>query len=278
MNEQLTMNMPMSMDKYFDIVIAIGPNDKDIVTNQIKYTQKNVVGYRNIYIIPFDPRFTLDGCITIPESMFPFSVDTFKQYHPDSGKRAGWYLQQLFKFYAGSIIPGILDMYLVIDADTFFLQPITFIDDDELMLFNYSTECHIPYLEHMNKMHPTLIRMDKYNSGICHHMLFKTKYVSELFYLVESYHRCSFYEAFFKCIQLPNGSGASEYEIYFNYMLKYHPNKMKLRTLLWKNENRLDAIHNYENDTSYDYLSFHTYLRDPPSNETWVEVYYQMTE
>jgi uncharacterized short protein YbdD (DUF466 family) len=268
------MNEQMTTEKLFDIVISVGPNDKDIVSNQVKYTQKNIIGYRNIYIIPFDAGFTLDGCITIPENMFPFSLDTFKQYHPHATKRAGWYLQQLFKLYAGTIIPGILDMYLVIDADTFFLQPTTFIDNNGLILFNHSTECHSPYLKHMNNMHPTLIRMDKHYSGICHHMLFKTKYITELFHLVESYHNCPFYDAFFKCILLPNDSGASEYEIYFNFMLKNHPNEMKLRTLLWKNENSLDAIHNYANDTSYDYLSFHTYLRDPPKNEFWVEEYY----
>ena len=261
-------------NKLFDIVISVGPNDKDIVSKQVNYTRQNVVGYRNIYIIPYDAGFTLDGCITIPESAFPFSKDTFNAIHPDATKRAGWYLQQLFKLYAGRIIPGILDTYLIIDADTFFFQPTTFIDTKTgAGLFNYSSECHLPYLEHLNKMHPTLFRMDAHKSGICHHMLFRTTYLNELINLVESYHRCPFYEAFFKCVRDAPKSGASEYEIYFNFMLKYHPQDIILRKLLWKNETSLDSI-----DPSYDYFSYHTYLREPPTNETWVEIYYTITD
>ena len=262
--------MTETNNKLFDVVIAVGPNDKDIVSKQVKYTQQNVLGYRNIYIIPYDASFTLDGCITIPESAFPFSKDTFNSFHPDATKRAGWYLQQLFKLYAGFIIPGILDTYLIIDADSFFFQPTTFIDPTTgAGLFNYSTECHLPYLEHLNKMHPTLFRMDTHKSGICHHMLFRTTFIKELFKLVECYHHCPFYEAFFKCVRDAPKSGASEYEIYFNFMLKYRPQDIILRKLLWKNETSLDAI-----DPSYDYFSYHTYLREPPTNEFWIEYYY----
>jgi len=262
--------MAETNNKLFDVVVAVGPNDKDIVSKQVKYTQQNVMGYRNIYIIPYDAGFTLDGCITIPESMFPFSKETFNSFHPNATKRAGWYLQQLFKLYAGRVIPGILDTYLVIDADTFFFQPTTFIDTETgAGIFNYSLECHLPYLQHLNKMHPTLFRMDSYKSGICHHMLFRTSYISELFGLVECYHHCPFYEAFFKCIRDADQSGASEYEIYFNFMLKYHPHDIQIRKLLWKNENSLDVI-----DKTYDYFSYHTYLREPPTGEYWLEYYY----
>jgi hypothetical protein len=265
---------PDTNNKLFDVVISVGPNDKDIVSKQVKYTRQNVVGYRNIYIIPYDAGFTLDGCITIPESAFPFSKDTFNTFHPDATKRAGWYLQQLFKLYAGRIIPGILDRYLIIDADTFFFQPTTFIDTKTgAGLFNYSSECHLPYLEHLNKMHPTLYRVDAHKSGICHHMLFRTAYLNELINLVESHHRCPFYEAFFKCVRDAPKSGASEYEIYFNFMLKYHPDDVQIRKLLWKNENSLDAI-----DPSYDYFSYHTYLREPPTNEFWIEYFYTIPE
>jgi hypothetical protein len=176
--------------------------------------------------------------------------------------------------YAGFVIPGILDAYLVIDADTFFFQPITFMQqNNQVAMFNYSTECHLPYLEHLNKMHPTLFRMDPHKSGICHHMLFQTKFIKELFQLIESYHSCPFYEAFFNCIRDAPKSSASEYEIYFNFMLKYHPQNIHLRKLLWKNETSLDAI-----DKTYDYFSYHTYLREPPTNECWIEYYYTIPE
>ena len=113
-------------------------NDKFIIEKQIKYTQKNIIGYRNIYLICYDPSISIQGCITINENIFPFNIDTVSKYH---GKleRNGWYLQQLLKLYAGKIIPNILDKYLVIDSDTFFLKPTTFLQDNKC-LYNYGFE------------------------------------------------------------------------------------------------------------------------------------------
>ena len=104
----------------FDIVICLGAKDKDIINEQIKYTKKNVIGYRNIYIISYDPNLSIEGCITINENIFPFSMKTVNNIH-GLNNRNGWYLQQLFKLYAGIIIPDILDKYLVIDLRYIFL-------------------------------------------------------------------------------------------------------------------------------------------------------------
>jgi len=41
-------------------------------------------------------------------------------------------------------------------------------------------------------------------------------------------------------------SGASEYEIYFNYMLKHHSYKIKIRKLNWKNSNKLETNNNFD--------------------------------
>ena len=35
----------------FDIVIPLGPKEKNNIFRQIEYIQKNVIGYRNIYIV-----------------------------------------------------------------------------------------------------------------------------------------------------------------------------------------------------------------------------------
>ena len=60
----------------FDIIIPIGPSDIDIVKEQIVFTKKNIIGYRNIYLISYDPSVSIDGCITINETIFPFSIIT----------------------------------------------------------------------------------------------------------------------------------------------------------------------------------------------------------
>ena len=49
-----------------------------------------------------------------------------------------------------------------------------------------------------------------------------------------------------------NGSGASEYEIYFNYLLIYHKDEIIVRELRWKNSKSLDD--------SMDYVSVNWHL------------------
>ena len=237
----------------FDIVIPVGPNDKSVIEEQIKYTQKNIIGYRNIYLICYDPSIIINGCITIDENIFPFNIETVAKYH---GKldRNGWYLQQLLKLYAGKIIPDILDKYLVIDADTFFLKPTTFIENNKC-LYNYGTEYHKSYFDHMEKLDKSLIKMDQNKSGICHHMIFETKYIDEILNKIENKHNDLFYNVFLKTIIDVKNSGASEYEIYFNFMLKNYPNIIQIRKLNWKNTNKL------ETNINLDYISYHWYRR-----------------
>ena len=240
--------------KLFDIVIPIGPNDKDIIKQQIIYTKKNIVGYRNIYIISSDNKVSIEGCITVNENIFPFTIDTIAIFH---GKldRNGWYLQQLLKLYSGIIIPDILNKYLVIDSDTFFLKPTEFINNNKC-LYNYGCEYHNPYFNHMSKLNKNLIRMNIDKSGICHHMLSETKYIKELFEIVENEHSDTFYNTFLKLVTDTKGSGASEYEIYFNFMLKNYPDKITIRPLKWTNTNNLDLT------SDMDYISYHWYMRN----------------
>ena len=243
----------MSHSNMFDIVIPIGPYDKDKIHKQIDYTKRNIVGYRNIYLICYDDTITIDGCITISEKIFPFTIDTVSEFH---GKidRNGWYLQQLLKLYAGKTIPGILERYLIIDCDTFFMIPTTFIYDGKC-LYNFGTEYHIEYFEHMTRLHKDFVKMDPYKSGICHHMMFETKYVDEIIDKIEEKHGDTFYNVFLKLVSEEDRdfSGASEYEIYFNYILKFHPDKIIIRELNWKNTKFLE-------NTNINYISCHYYL------------------
>lgn len=239
----------------FDIVIPVGPNDIDIIEKQIKFTFKNIIGYRNIYLIYYNNSLQIKGCITISENIFPFSSQTVANYHGKS-IRNGWYLQQLLKLYAGFIIPNILDKYLVIDSDTFFLKP-TFFYKYGKCLYNYSSAYHLPYFVHMNKLHHSFKKMDLFKGGVCHHMMFETKYINEIFNLVEQTHNDYFYNIFLKNVTDYLNSGASEYEIYFNYILNNHPNEIKIRKLNWKDMNEYNSLLN----NNYDYISYHWYMR-----------------
>jgi FkbM family methyltransferase len=238
----------------FDIIIPVGPNDKDIINKQVKYTKENIIGYRRIYLICYDPTIDIEGCITIDENIFPFNIKTVELFH---GKleRNGWYLQQLLKLYSGFVIPDILERYLVIDSDTFFLKPTIFIENNKC-LYNFDTEYHLPYFNHMERMDKELTKIDLSKSGICHHMMFETKYIKQLFNKIENIHKNKFYNIFLKFVSDVDKSGASEYEIYFNYMLKNNPDKIIIRQLKWKNT----RIFNEKED--FDYVSYHWYMRE----------------
>ena len=244
----------------FDIVIPVGPNDIKKIINQLIYTKKNIIGYRKIYIILDKLYFNLlsiDKDINlISEDFFPFSILTIESFHGKKS-RNGWYLQQLLKLYAGFIIPDILDKYLVIDADTFFLKPTSFIDTNKC-LYNYGDEFHIPYFNHMKKLNNNFVKKFNYKSGICHHMIFETKILKEIFNIIESNHNDFFFNVFLKCVDEDdyNNSGASEYEIYFNYIFNNYVNNIILRKLIFINTNDVNQL----NNNNVDYISMHHYL------------------
>ena len=97
----------------FDIVIPVAPNDISVIQKQIEYTKKNVIGYRNIYLICYN-ELQIEDCITISEDIFPFSIETVANCH---GKmdRNGWYLQQLLKLYVGFVIVNIPNIPDILD-------------------------------------------------------------------------------------------------------------------------------------------------------------------
>ena len=100
-------------------------------------------------------------------------------------------------------------------------------------------------------------RAEQYKSGICNHMIFETKYINELISTIEQTHNDDFFNIFLQFVSKDhiNGAGASEYEIYFNYMLKNHKDKIIIRELKWGVTGDLNKIGNL------DYVSYHWYMR-----------------
>lgn len=251
------MNTKNKKANSFDIVIPIADIDSEQFKKVIKYVKKNIIGYRKIYLITTDPHITYKDCITYYEGKYPFSKKDIEKIFKIKTSRTGWYLQQLLKLYAFKVIPNIADNYLVIDSDTFFLKPTTFFEGSK-PLFNYGSEYHQPYFEHIKRLHPSLERQIKDKSGICHHMMFNKDKLQELFKLIEGYHKKPFWKVLIQEVDKEHieKSGMAEYEIYFNFLLRYHPNYLKIRALKWINLYELPM--KIEN---YDYASIHYYLK-----------------
>ena len=64
----------------FDIVVCHGPNDNIVLEHNIKYNSKNVIGYRNIYVITHDKNLKSDYCTVIWEGIFPFNINHINIY------------------------------------------------------------------------------------------------------------------------------------------------------------------------------------------------------
>lgn len=252
------------MNDNFDIVICLGPNDINIINLMVNYTKHNIIGYRNIYIISYDHNIKIDGCITINENIFPFNKDNFinNVLSDRINYIYKWYLQQLLKFYALFVIDGILDNILIIDADTIFYKKTNFFENN-IPLYNYGHEYHKDYFEHMKKLHPSLKKQDDYKCGICHHLIIQKKILLQLFKLVEEYHNKPFYQVFIENIDPNASNGTSEYEIYFNYILFYHSDKIKIRKLNFDNKPRnFSNIISANDDNTNDnyYISYHYWM------------------
>lgn len=89
-------------------------------------------------------------------------------------------------------------------------------------------------------------------------MIFETRFIKELFELVDK--QKPFWVAFLEKVEpwLRHGigSGASEYELYFNYVCKFHPDEIEVRELCWENVKKLD----FTRDLNY--ISHHHFMRD----------------
>ena len=226
----------------YDIVIVHGPNDDEILPHCVEHIKKNVNGYRNIYIVSWDASSDifeeeiLKDCKVYDESIFPFSKSDVNAIN-QTPHRDGWYLQQLIKLHVSLVIEEILDDYVMIDSDVLFLKPIEFKSNNKY-LYNMSIEDHRPYFEHMKRLHPTFEKVSKF-SGISHHMIFNRYIIKEIMNMVELHHNSlknetkPFWRIFLEQVDVEQRqySGASEYEIYFNFMIQHHKDKIIPRKL-----------------------------------------------
>ena len=274
----------MSAGYLFDVVVPVGPNDVGRIHRQLAHL-RYAVGRRHTYVVtarvtqptdasnsdtvqPALPQF--ENCTTIDEADFPFGLADVAAAH-GARPRNGWYFQQLLKLYAGRVIPGILDRYLVVDADTFLQRPVEFVlGAAERLLrpaYAFGYENHPPYFEHMARLHPMLRRVRPEWSGICHHMVFQRAHIDRLFEVVEGHHAADgkkrpFWELFLALVDPAHfdGAGASEYEIYFNFLQLEFPQETIIRSLRWVNAGAAALDAEPAILAAYDYVSCHYYL------------------
>jgi hypothetical protein len=170
-------------------------------------------------------------------------------------KRAGWYYQQLLKLGASNI-DSINENYIVIDADTVFLQPIPFVNYEGQFVFLKATEYHASYFENYK-----ILLNEEPNrefSFISQYMVFNKTIVKRMFLDIEKNFNCenSWNWLIMNKIRGEDASLFSEYETYGHYVKNHFPEKSCFLTLDWLREGseylkttapKLDDINNFSN-------------------------------
>lgn len=225
-----------------DIVICVGPNDAKDIRNLVINVKQYILNINKIYLVmPTDilEKYRVYDSIVenIDENIFPFN----KKYIDDlfgQPQRSGWYLQQLLKIYAPIVLTEIKDNYLILDADLKFYRQIEFIKNGKL-LFNVDNASWAPYFAHMSKLSSKLHKVSNY-SGITNLIPMKRHIVESLIKMVETEHNNIFWKVFLDKVdkEYYNHSGASEYEILFNFALEYHKNECEIRPVPFKNTDK----------------------------------------
>ena len=248
-----------------DVVIPLGPNDRDTVDLSVRSVRSFVKDVRHVYLVSAENP-NIEGVRFIDERTFPFDLDAVRQ-SLGSHERAGWYLQQLVKLYFPLVNRLSLKHVLAVDADTIFLQPCRFVEDGR-PIFNFGDEYHVPYFEHMVRLYPALHRMFAY-SGIAYCMLFTRAWLEELHKGVEAQHAdVPFWKAYLEAVDSADRErGASESEIYFNFCLMFHASDLIIRRFRSSNAASVDGVQ----PDRQDYVSLHYHMRKVPIDRRRLE-------
>lgn len=261
-------------DEWIDVVIPVSPKESLTLEKAIEGVRENCPEVRRIILVSKTP--PSDAAEWFDESLFPFTkfdiavclkqgdIEKAIEFLNAPKSRVGWYYQQLLKFYAPFVIPDISSNVLLVDSDTIFLNPVTFLTEEGAGLLNVGEENHEEYFNHARRLLPGFKKLFPEYSGITHHMLFQKVILEDLMSQVEEYHEMEFWQAFCLCVspdQLTDkSSGASEYEIYFNYALA-RTDQIKIRPLLWDNIPYVENCFHYK-ERGYHYVSCHDWLRE----------------
>lgn len=199
-----------------DIVIPLIEKDLEVAL----YTVRSIrafIGHKvgKIYIISPESQKIRDfckqeGCVFVLEgSLLP---------SPEIQKQSGWFVQQFLKLNADQIVEN--EHYLVVDGDTFFLRPQTFMEGDTYFLNVSRTPCP---MRKTATAHFLGNKAAYKHDFVNHHMLFSKKILGEMKKHIEKRFQKPWEQALLDGIKKgdPYRGGFSEYELYATYLTEF---------------------------------------------------------
>jgi len=213
----------------FDILFLCHEKDYEILKINIEYAKKNIVGYRKIFVLSQKNFFPNDKDVEfIDEKKFPFNGKILSDYAPNNTK--GGYLPRFIKLYLLEVIgKKILDNLLIIDADCAFIRKTTFFEGN-IPLYNYEIGHYPLYYKILEKVFGFGEQIENV-SGTVHHMLYQRKYILEILNWVRKKKKKEFWQEILDNAESETTSSFSEQDMYFQYMLKFHKDKIKIRRI-----------------------------------------------
>lgn len=250
----------VNSDIAIDVIIPTCSKDYRTLSMTIDSVRKNVkhpIGKIMIVAPKGDlEKFCIDNGLEFVDenTVLPITKSDIN-YKPNGRDRSGWIFQQLLKLNSDTLTDK--DYFLIVDSDTVFSRPQTFIDENGKMLLNCSDEYHEPYFETYKKLMPLEKRYKK--SFVCHHMLFSVKYLRNLKELISQHTGETWWKAILDNLDKNENSCFSEYETYGNYMLYFHPDSIYLR--YWFNRAvLLQDFDKIKHKNRYKTISMHAYM------------------
>lgn len=229
-------------NKDFDIIILATKKNLSTLEIMLPYCKKNLPA-KHIYIV--SNRGIKADIERLPEAEFVDEESVLDGLNIDKifdiieercgqRKRAGWYLQQFLKM---AWCNRCLDSsYIVIDADTFPLNPIEYLDVEGKYLFTSKIEYNKPYFDTIETLFNGDVRKCGPFSFVAENMIFDTAIMKEMIERIEANTKLKgkfFYEKIMYAINVDDllRSGFSEFETYGNFLMTYYPSKAALRKL-----------------------------------------------
>lgn len=244
----------------FDILFLCHEKDYEILKINIEYAKKNIIGYRKIFVLSKNNFFPNDpGIEFIDEKKFPFNSKTLSDYAPNN--TLGGYLPRFIKLYVLEVLgKRVLDNLLIIDADCTFIKKTTFFEANK-PLYNYEIGYYPIYYKILEKVFGFGEQIPNV-SGTVHHMLYQRKYIKEILNWVRKNKKKEFWQEILDNAETETTSSFSEQDMYFQYMLKFHKDKIKIRRIKF-----IDFPYNSPfwvalfSKLGYYYVASHDYLR-----------------
>jgi FkbM family methyltransferase len=210
-----------------DILMPIIEKDLEILPLTIDGIRKNLkhpIG-RFIVIAPQSEKIksVCDSkkCeFLLEDSLLPIAKQDI-HYAVNGIDRSGWLFQQLIKLSGDTICSE--EYYLAIDADTILLRPQVVEVNGKIVLL-HSDEHHQPYFDLYKRLFGKETKTSL--SFVSHQMLFKISLMRQFKDHIEERHGDNWLTALLKNIDFSQSSGCSEYELFGQWMLHHHNDKI----------------------------------------------------